>query len=155
MVIRLKKRKWTVLLCLLPVLYILGMTAMASEDKGMEPIAGWMIEKIADGEVEIADEDSIRSAIEEGEQELSVTLTEEEEDRIVDFVKSLDAIEAEAGDFMEQAKELYREYSTELVSQTNDAINEAVESAVEGAVSSFFQSLKQTVSDFLANLFSA
>lgn len=128
---------------------------MASEDKGTESIAGWMIEKIANGEVEIADEDSIRSAIEEGEQELSVTLTEEEEDRIVDFVKSLDAIEVEAGDFMEQAKELYRKYSTELVSQTNDAINEAVESAVEGAVSSFFQSLKQTVSDFFANLFSA
>lgn len=128
---------------------------MASEDKGTESIAGWMIEKIANGEVEIADEDSIRSAIEEGEQELSVTLTEEEEDRIVDFVKSLDAIEVGAGDFMEQAKELYRKYSTELVSQTNDAINEAVESAVEGAVSSFFQSLKQTVSDFFANLFSA
>lgn len=153
--ISLKKKKWIVLLCLLSVLYIWGMTSMASGDKGTESIVGWMIEKIANGEVEIADEDSIRSAIEEGEQELSVTLTEEEEDGIVDFVKSLDAIEVGAEDFMEQAKELYRKYSTELVSQTNDAINEAVESAVEGAVNNFFQSLKQTVSDFFANLFSA
>lgn len=142
------------MLCLLSALYIWGMTAMASEEKGAESIVGWMIEKIANGEVEIADEDSIRSAIREGEQELSVTLTEEEEDRIVDFVNSLDAIEVGTEDFMEQAKDLYQKYSTELVEQANDAINEAVESAVEGAMSSFFQSIKQTISDFFTNLFS-
>ena len=81
--------------------------------------------------------------------------TEEEENRIVDFVKSLDAIEVGAEDFMDQAKDLYQKYSTKLVNQANDAINEAVESAVEEAVNSFFQSLKQTVTDFFKNLLSA
>lgn len=127
---------------------------MASEEKGQDSIVGYLIEKIANGEVEISNENSIREAVEAGEQELSVTLTEEEEDRIVDFMKSLDGIEAGAEDFMEQAKDLYRKYSTELVEQANDAINRAVESTVKDVVNSFFQSIKQTVSDFLNNLLS-
>ena len=143
------------MLCLLTVIYTWSITAKASEEKVSDSIVGYMIEKIADGEVEISDEDSIREAIEAGEQELSVTLTEEEENRIVDFVKSLDAIEVGAEDFMDQAKDLYQKYSTKLVNQANDAINEAVESAVEEAVNSFFQSLKQTVTDFFKNLLSA
>lgn len=149
-----KKIKWFTLLCLLSIVYIWGMTAAASDKKGSESIVGFMIEKIAGGEVDIADEESIREVIEEGERELSVTLTEEEEDRIVDFVKSLDTIEVGAEDFMEQAKDLYQKYSTELVEQANDAINEAVESAVESAVNNFFESLKQAVSDFFTNLLS-
>lgn len=149
-----KKIKWFTLLCLLSIVYIWGMTAAASDKKGSESIVGFMIEKIAGGEVDIADEESIREAIEEGERELSATLTEEEEDRIVDFVKSLDTIEVGAEDFMEQAKDLYQKYSTELVEQANDAINEAVESAVESAVNNFFESLKQAVSDFFTNLLS-
>lgn len=149
-----KKIRCFILLCLLSIACIWGMTAAASEEKGSESIVGFMIEKIADGEVDIADEESIREMVEEGEREFSVTLTEEEEDRIVDFVKSLDTIEVGAEDFMEQAKDLYRKYSTELVEQANDAINEAVESAVESAVSNFFESLKQTVSDFFTNLLS-
>lgn len=152
---KMKKIKWIFMLCLLTVIYTWSITAKASEEKVSDSIVGYMIEKIADGEVEISDEDSIREAIEAGEQELSVTLTEEEENRIVDFVKSLDAIEVGAEDFMDQAKDLYQKYSTKLVNQANDAINETVESAVEEAVNSFFQSLKQTVTDFFKNLLSA
>ena len=152
---KIKKIKWIFMLCLLTVICTWSITAKASEEKGSDSIVGYMIEKIADGEAEISDEDSIREAIEAGEQELSVTLTEEEENRIVDFVKSLDAIEVGAEDFMDQAKDLYQKYSTKLVNQANDAINETVESAVEEAVNSFFQSLKQTVTDFFKNLLSA
>ena len=152
---KMKKIKWIFMLWLLTVIYTWSITAKASEEKVSDSIVGYMIEKIADGEVEISDEDSIREAIEAGEQELSVTLTEEEENRIVDFVKSLDAIEVGAEDFMDQAKDLYQKYSTKLVNQANDAINEAVGSAVEDAVNSFFQSLKDTVTDFFKNLLSA
>ena len=152
---KMKKIKWIFMLCLMAVICTWGITAKASEEKGSDSIVGYMIEKIADGEVEISDEDSIREAIASGEQELSVTLTEEEKDRIVDFVKSLDAIEVGAEDFMDQAKDLYQKYSTKLVNQANEAINEAVESAVKDAVNSFFQSLKQTVTDFFKNLLSA
>ena len=151
---KMKKIKWISMLCLLTVICTWSITAKASEEKVSDSIVGYMIEKIADGEVEISDEDSIREAIEAGEQELSVTLTEEEENRIVDFVKSLDAIEVGAEDFMDQAKDLYQKYSTKLVNQANDAINEAVGSAVEDAVNSFFQSLKQTVTDFFKSLLS-
>lgn len=146
-----KKIKWIFMLCLMAVICTWSITAKASEEKGSDSIVGYMIEKIADGEIEISDEDSIREAIEAGEQELGVALTEEEKDRIVDFVKSLDAIEVGAEDFMDQAKDLYQKYSTKLVNQAN----EALESAVKDAVSSFFQSLKQTVTDFFNNLLSA
>lgn len=151
----LKNKKRIALLCLILTVCLWGTAAAASEDKGAESIVGWMIERIADKEVDITDEDSIREAIEEGEQELSITLTEKEEERIIGFVTTLDAIEVEAGDFMDQAKILYQKYSTELVEQTNDAINEAVDSAVKGAVSNFFESLKQAVADFFTNLLSA
>lgn len=150
-----KKIKWIFMLCLMAVICTWSITAKASEEKGSDSIVGYMIEKIADGEIEISDEDSIREEIKAGERELGVALTEEEKDRIVDFVKSLDAIEVGAEDFMDQAKDLYQKYSTKLVNQANEAINEALESAVKDAVSSFFQSLKQTVTDFYNNLLSA
>ncbi len=152
-----KKIKWIIVLCLLSVVCIWGMTATASEEteqKESDSIVGFMIQKIANGEVEIGDEDSIREAVKAGEKELSITLTEKEEDRIVDFVKTLDTIEVGAEDFIDQAGALYDKYSSEVVEQANDAINEAIESAAKGAVDSFFRSLKQAVSDFFTNLFS-
>ncbi|MCD7724072.1 MAG: DUF1002 domain-containing protein [Clostridiales bacterium] len=149
------KRKKLVLLCLVCGVCMWSMTASASSEKGVESVVGWILDRIAEGETGISDESSIREAIEEGKQELSVTLSREEEDRIVSFVESLDTLETEAGDFAEQAKELYQKYSVELVEEADDAIGEAVSQAVEGAVAGFFQSLKQTISDFFKNLFSA
>ena len=55
-------------------------------------------------------------------------------------------------DFIEPAKEKYRQYSTSLVEETNAAIGEAVESAVASAAQSFFESMKETVEDFVLQL---
>lgn len=113
----------------------------ADEDKGEETIVGWIIDRIAAGEVELSDENSIRQAISEGEDEFEVSLSEENKSRIVGFMQTLDTIETGAGDFMERAKQMYQKYSTEFVEDANDAINGAVENAVEGAVKSFLQSI--------------
>lgn len=111
------------------------------QDKGEETIVGWMIDKVASGEVELSDEDSIRRAIDEGEEEFGLSLTEENKARVVEFMQTLDTLESGAGDFVDKAKQMYQRYSTEFVEQANDAINGAVKNAASDAVRSFFESI--------------
>ena len=110
-------------------------------DKGEETIVGWMIDRIAAGEVVMSDEDSIRQALSEGEEKFDISLTEENKDRVVVFIQKLDTIETGAGDFIEQAKQTYQKYGTGFVEEANDAINGTVKKAAKDAVQSFFQSL--------------
>lgn len=124
------------------------------EKKGEETIVGWMIDRIASGEVELSDEVSVRQALDDAERELSVSLTEESKDRIVGFLQTLGSIGVETEDFMDQAKQKYQEYSVELVEEANEAINEAVESAVSEAAHNFWDNIRQTVKDFFVNLIS-
>lgn len=114
-------------------------------NKGEETIVGRMIERIADGEVDLSDENSIRRAISEGEAEFGISLTEENRDRVVGFLQKLDTAQAGAEDFMEQAQQMYRKYSTEFVEEANDTINGAVENALQSAVRNFFQTLVQSI----------
>ncbi|MCH5263209.1 MAG: hypothetical protein J1F42_09875 [Lachnospiraceae bacterium] len=113
----------------------------SGQDKGEETIVGWMIDKVASGEVELSDESSIRKAIDEGEEEFGIALTEENKARVVEFMKTLDTVESGAGDFVEQARQMYQKYGTEFVEQANDAINGAVKNAAKDAVRSFFESI--------------
>lgn len=147
------------------VLFLLGISCIAfvtvqkkgqeGADKGEETIVGCLIDMIAAGEVELSDESSVRQAIDESENKLGITLAQEDEDRIVGFMQTLDTIEVGAEDFMDQAKEMYQKYSTELVEEANTAINKAVGSVVEGAAKNFFESIKQSVQNFIKNLMSA
>lgn len=137
------------LLLLLCISCVAVMTVLAFDDKGEgvggdkgeETIVGWMIERIAAGEVELSDEDSIRQAIGEGEEEFGISLSEENKARLVGFMQTLDTIEVEAGDYMERAKQMYHKYGTEFVEEANDAINGAVKNAAKDGIRSFFQSL--------------
>ena len=113
----------------------------AGQDEGEETVVGWMIDRIAAGEVKLSDKDSIRLAIDEGEREFGISLTEENKSRIVKFMQTLDTIETGAGDFIEQAKLMYHKYSIEFVEETNDAIDGTIRNAVREAVQSFFQSI--------------
>lgn len=147
------------------ILFLLGILCIAyltvqkkgqgEADKGEETIVGCLIDMIAAGEVDLSDEDSVRQAVGESENELGITLTEENKDRIVAFMQTLDSIEVGAEDFMDQAKEMYRKYSTELVEEANTAINEAVGDVVEGAAKNFFESIRQSVQNFFKKLISA
>ena len=146
------------------VLFLLGIICIAyltvqkkdqpDADKGEETIVGCLIDMIAAGEVELSDESSVRQAISESESELGITLTEENKDRIVSFMQTLDTIEVEAEGFIDEAKEMYQKYSTELVQEANTAINRAVGNVVEGAAKNFFESIRQSVQNFFKNLIS-
>lgn len=161
-----RKHKWLRRIVILALLIVVIMVALSPErrqeiarltggaregqtgEKGEETIVGWMIERIAAGEVDLADENSIRQTLAAGEQELGVTLTEDNRERVVGFLQTLGSVGVETEDFIEQAKQKYRQYSTEFVEEANEAINEAVESAVTSAAESFFDSIKQAVEDF-------
>ncbi|MCM1122727.1 MAG: hypothetical protein NC416_09090 [Eubacterium sp.] len=153
-----KRRGLWLILFLLGIFCIAFLTMQRKEqgetDKGEETIVGSLIDMIAAGEVELSDEKSVRRAISKSESELGITLTEENKDRIVSFMKTLDHIEVGAEDFMEQAKEMYHKYSTELVEEANTAINETVEDVVEGAAKSFWESIRESIQGFFKNLIS-
>lgn len=112
-----------------------------AKDKGEETIVGWMIDRIAAGEVDLSDEDSIRRAVSEGEEEFHISLTEGNRDKVVEFMKTLDGIETGTGDFIEQAKQMYQRYAAEFVGEANDAINGAFKNALREAVRSFFENI--------------
>lgn len=122
------------------------------EQQGEETIVGWMIDKVAAGEVELSDEDSIRRALEEAETELAVSLTKDNKDRVVSFLQTLGAVGVETEGFIDQAKEKYQKYSAELVEEANEAINEAVEEAVTSTAQNFFDSIRQAVGGFFKSL---
>lgn len=124
-------------------------------NKGEETIVGRMIDMVVSGEVDLSDEDDIRRAISEGEAELGVTLTEQNRDRIITFMTTLDSIEVGASDFIDQAKQMYQKYSEDIVEEANETINEAVEGAVENVVQNFFESISQSVQEFFRNLTTA
>lgn len=158
-----RRHRWRRRFGTLILLVLLGMTVLTvlgSEsgspdwkgNDGEETIVGWMIDKVTAGDVVLSDEDSIRQAIAEGEKEFDISLTDENKDKIVGFMQTLDSIEVGAADFMEQAKQMYQKYSVELVEEANAAINEAVEGAVESALKSFFYNVRQGVADFFKNL---
>lgn len=121
-------------------------------DKGEETIVGWMIDKIVSGEIDLSDEDGIRSAVSEGEAQLGITLTQQDRDRITAFARKLDSIETGAEGFMDQAWQMYHKYSEEIVEEANATINKAVEGAVESAAENFFESITQSIKGFFRNL---
>ena len=165
-----RKHKWLRRIFILALLFVIGMVFLSPErrqgvarftgaakevqagEKGEEAVVGWMIERIAAGEVDLADESSIRQTLAAGERELGVTLTDENRERAVEFLQTLGNIGVETEDFIEEAKQKYQQYSTEFVEGANEAINEAVESAVSSAAQSFFDSIRQTIEDFFKNL---
>lgn len=106
-----------------------------------ETIVGWMIDRIAEGEIDLSDTDGIMRAIGEGEEKYDIALSEENKERIAAFLQTLDTVGEDAGDFIERAKQKYRTYSEEFIGEADRAVNGAVKNAVQDAARSFFQSL--------------
>ena len=125
---------------------------ISSED--VEALIEWLKSKIAIGELNIGDEDSVREIIEEGEEKFNITLTEDEKQQIIDLLKKLDALGLNTEYLLDQAQKLYNKYGLGVVENVNDAINEAVGNALTSAVKNFFQNIKDSVSNFFSNLFS-
>lgn len=125
---------------------------ISSED--VEALIEWLKSKIANGELNIGDEDSVRNTIEEGEEKFNIALTDDEKQQIISLLKKLDALGLNTDYLLDQAQKLYNKYGLDIVENANDAINEAVGNALTTAVKNFFQNIKDSVSNFFKNIFS-
>lgn len=119
-----------------------------------EALIAWLKGKVASGELDIGNEESVRAAIAEGEQNFGITLSEEDKQKIIGLLQKLDSLGLNAEYLIEQAQNLYEKYGLEIVENANEAINEAVGNAITGAVKGFFENLAASVSEFFKNLFS-
>ncbi len=136
------------------ILPCIRVSAAETAEGEAESVLQWITEKAADEELDIGDEESIEQAIAEGEEKFGVTLTDNEKEKIITVLQKIDSIGLNAEEMLEQAKELYHKYGTEVVLEANEAIDEAVEGAVESVKKSFVASLKEAVQGFFKNLFS-
>lgn len=120
----------------------------------IEALIAWLKAKIAEGELDIGDEQSVRDTIAEGEETFSITLSEEDIAKIIALLKKLDELGLDANYLIEQAGSLYEKYGLSIVENANEAINEAVEGAFMAAVKNVWQDIKTSVTNFFKNLFS-
>lgn len=128
-----------------------NMESVDNED--VEAFIAWLKNLVAVGDLDTSDEESIRKAIEEGEEKFGVTLTEDEKTKIVSLLKKLDDLGLDGSYLTSQAEDLYEKYGMDIVNHTSEAIDEAIDNAVEKASKSFFESLKESFSSFFSNLF--
>lgn len=126
---------------------------------------------------ELYGEDSIRKAIEEGEEKFGVVLEDSVKDQIADGMEKLDSLGLDHDTVIELAKKLYREhgdeiaenfqglyeqYGSALTKSVEEAIaeqvvepaKEAAKAAVEDTAKNFWKDLKNSVVSFLKNIFS-
>ena len=149
-------KKWIGLFCGVLLLFAISKVCLAAgetEEPATDSVLQWLIEKASDEELDIGQEDSIRAAIAEAEENFDVTLNEEEKDRIVTVLQKAQALGVSKDEMLDKAQELYKRYGEDAVKEANQVINDAVEEAVEGAAKSLLQSIKDSVRDSVTKLF--
>lgn len=124
------------------------------ESEEVEALIAWLKGKVANGELDTGDEESVKKALAEGEQTFGMTLSDEEKEQIVSLLKKLDSLGLDADYLIEQAQQLYEKYGLSVVENANEAINEAVESALATAAKNFVKEVKESIAEFFQNLFS-
>lgn len=117
-----------------------------SED--VEELIAFMKEKLAAGEL-TSDRD-IAEAIEEGEEKFSVSLTEEEKEKILQVVHKIKELGLDPEQLLEQAQGLYEQFGDELI----DNAEETIKKLFKESVSKFVSDFGSTVKNFFSNIFS-
>lgn len=119
-----------------------------------------MKEKLDAGELET--EEQIREAVGQCEEELEITLTEEQKDQIVALVGKMNDLGLDSDEILSKAQELYEEYGEQIKKSADAAIQENVvepvkEAVVEGtksAIRDFFRDMGNSIRNFFTRLFS-
>lgn len=102
-------------------------------------------QKLEAGELE-SDED-ILTAIEEGEDEFEVTLTEEEKDKILQSVKKIKKLGLDPEKLLNQAEKMFDNAKQDLITETKEKAKTSFTNSVTG----FFRDMGSRVKDFFAN----
>lgn len=117
-----------------------------------DEIFEFIIQKIADGGLD--DEEAVRAAIEEGEEQFQISLTDEEKEKIVQVVEQVNAWGLDTEELAKKAQSLYEEYGTELLEDPKKAAAGAVKNSISSSIKGigdFFAGIGRGIKNFFQN----
>ena len=112
----------------------------------VEQLVAYIKAKLAAGELET--DDDIRNAINEGQNKFSVTLTDDEVNKIIDVMHKIKALGLDPQVLLTQAQDLYKKFGNDMVNHTEDIIKQSVSDSVK----SYFSQMTDRVKNFFASL---
>ena len=125
-----------------------GELAAGENNEEIEELIAFIKAKLAAGEL-TTDQD-IQEAIKEGEEKFSVSLTDEEKEKILQVMHKIKELGLDPEKLLDQAKDLYAKFGDELINNTE----EVIKNSFKESVSNFFSDMGSTVKNFFSNLFS-
>ena len=125
-----------------------GEIAGGENNGEIEELIAFIKAKLAAGE--LATDQDIQEAIKEGEEKFSVSLTDEEKEKILQVMHKIEELGLDPEQLLDQAKDLYAKFGDELINNAE----EVSKNSFKESVSNFFTDMGSTVKNFFANLFS-
>lgn len=125
-----------------------GEIAEGENSEEIEELIAFIKAKLAAGE--LATDQDIKEAIKEGEEKFSVSLTDEEKEKILQVMHKIKELGLDPEKLLDQAKDLYAKYGDELINNAEEVIKKSF----KDSVSNFFSDMGSTVKNFFTNLFS-
>jgi len=125
-----------------------GEIAGGENNEEIEELIAFIKAKLAAGEL-TTDQD-IQEAIKEGEEKFSVSLTDEEKEKILQVMHKIKELGLDPEKLLDQAKDLYEKFGDELINNAEEVIKKSFKESI----SNFFTDLGTTVKNFFTNLFS-
>ena len=125
-----------------------GELAAGENNEEIEELIAFIKAKLAAGEL-TTDQD-IQEAIKEGEEKFSVSLTDEEKEKILQVMHKIKELGLDPEKLLDQAKDLYAKFGDELINNAE----EVIKNSFKESVSNFFTDMGSTVKNFFSNLFS-
>lgn len=114
-----------------------------SED--VEALIAYVKAKLAAGELE-TDED-IRAAIEEGEAQFGVTLSDDEINQIIDVMHKINELGLDPSVLLDQAADLYEQFGSDFLDHIDAG------TIAKTGISSFFSNVGKSIKNFFTGLF--
>lgn len=125
-----------------------GELAAGENNEEIEELIAFIKAKLAAGE--LATDQDIQEAIKEGEEKFSVSLTDEEKEKILQVMHKIKELGLDPEKLLDQAKDLYAKFGDELINNAE----EVIKNSFKESVSNFFTDMGSTVKNFFSNIFS-
>lgn len=127
-------------------------------DEEQKELLDELLKKLEDGE--LSSREQIDEAISQAQDELGITLTQEQKDQLAKLVLQANELGLDREDILNGAQALYEKYGSQIMESANDAIREnIVEPAKEAVVTEakktfrdFFHDMGETVKNFVMDL---
>ena len=127
-------------------------------DEEQQELLNELLKKLEDGE--LSTKEQIDEAISQAQEELGVTLTEEQKEQISKLVLQANELGLDREAILSSAQAFYEKYGSQIMESANDAIREnIVEPAKEAVVTEtkktlrdYFHDMGETVKNFVMDL---